>query len=298
MNYIGVDIGGTKIYAVRYRVAKNGRMVQDESQKKPTDFYTFTQADKGKDTVYENIKTAIEAVQTKNTKAIGVSWAGFINSRRGLVRYAPNIGGFENFPLTKRLQADCKIPVFLENDARIFAYAEAHQPNKRVPSVLLGIVIGTGVGSGLILKGNVFHGSDDFAGEVGHMIVKNQEIESQISGPAVMSLWKEQVDKNSDLDFIAKKISEKKADIFPIFADKINSLGLWLSNLVLAYDPAEIVFGGTIGRKFWSYWEQEIIDTIYRSLAKYPSRFSLRFSEYENIAPLGAALLAKDKLRR
>ena len=126
------------------------------------------------------------------------------------------------------------------------------------------------------------------------MMTGESEIEAQIAGPGLNKLWDQHQSKRLVLaDFMAN-VETEKPRILPFLEPQINVFAQWLSGLVLAYDPAEIVIGGTIGAKFWRYWEPEILAKTDFFLKKYPVRFSLRFSDHPNIAPLGAALLAKN----
>lgn len=283
--YIGVDIGGTKIYAVEYDA--KFRIINDT--KIPTE------SDAGAEKVYQNIFTAIDSVRSNETKAVGISWAGFVDSHNGVVRHAPNIKGFKDFPLTKKLSKDLNIPVWLENDARLFALAEnlAEKPH---PEVFLGIIIGTGVGAGLIVDGEIFQGSQGMAAEIGHMVVHDKEIESVIGGPAVMAHWQKEIGDHSFAE--RNEISESnKKSVQKYWQDQIDVFACWLSSLVLAYNPEEIVFGGSTALKFWSYFIDDVEVLMWNKyLKKYPVNFSIRFSELDNAGALGAGILAKNKL--
>lgn len=287
-SYIGIDIGGTKIYGVSY----------DDELKKSADFLIPTGSENGQEFVYKNIVHCIEKLKTENTKAIGISWAGFVDAENGIVKHSPNITGFENFPLQAKLEAECGIPVCIENDAHIFAYAEAHSMESS-PKTLLGITIGTGIGGGVIQDGVLFRGAHNFSAEIGHIVHGDQEIEQILSGTALQKFWKNTLDEDFDLEKAIEAVSGKKsADFLSHFEYHIDQWGQWLAGLVLAYDPSDIVIGGTIGRKFWSCWETQILIATKKYLSHSPAEFELRFSEFENSAPLGAALYARENIYR
>ncbi|HEY5714698.1 MAG TPA: ROK family protein, partial [Candidatus Gracilibacteria bacterium] len=176
MNHIiGLDIGGTKIYVANY----------DTELSLISDHQTPTESHKGAERIYQNILAAIKQVQTPEAKAVGIAWAGFVDKDGQTIRKGPNISGFEDFPLGQRLQKELGLPVVIGNDARLFALAECHTRTP-ISECLLGIILGTGVGSGLIIKGEIFKGAHNFAGEIGHIKPGTpQEIEDFIAGPGM-----------------------------------------------------------------------------------------------------------------
>ena len=101
---------------------------------------------------------------------IGVGAPGFVNERTGKVYEAVNIG-WKNLPLAKTLQEKAGIPVFVENDANIAALGEYWEGHGNQVENLIIITLGTGVGGGIISDGEILHGENGTAGEIGHIIV-------------------------------------------------------------------------------------------------------------------------------
>lgn len=285
-NIVALDIGGTKIYAVRF----------SDSLQVEHAVTVLTQADKGKNYVLANITYAIEQVKNDQTRSIGIAWAGFVDATQGIIKKAPNIEGFESFPLASFLQSQFQIPVRIDNDARLFAFAEQHIHAKR-ESCLLGIIIGTGVGSGLIIDGQIVHGASYFAGEIGHMILDEGDTEAEdlFAGPALVRLFSHtfEIQKLQDLDGLWETHEKEIEELFDPVLDR---MALWLYNLCLCFNPGRIVFGGGVGQYFLPRFEAQIqkkLQTVIETHG-YPVSVKIRFSQLSNAGVLGAALLGKD----
>ena len=274
-NVIGLDIGGTKIFAGRYN---NLSHLEVEAQEP-------TLADQPQQATLENILQTIEAVRNENTKAIGISWAGFVDSSTGTILKAPNIPSLDGFYLTQYITQHTGLPAYLENDARLFAYAESHKHHH--PPVFLGIIIGTGVGSGIILNGEILHGFNNAAGEIGHTLLHGQTIESIIAGPSLEAkLDVEQLSK-ADIKTHAPLIKMAQKDLCD-----------WLANLVLTFDPSHIVIGGGAGIHFWSQFKDEISQQTNERLKDFPVSLNLSFSKLKNAGAQGAATLAWNSIQQ
>ena len=103
--------------------------------------------------------------------AIGVGAPGPLSRAAGLIYNAPNLPGWVNVPLRQRLSDATGLPVVLENDANAAAFAELIAGAGRGAHSLVLLTLGTGVGGGIVLDGQVWHGADDSAGEMGHTML-------------------------------------------------------------------------------------------------------------------------------
>jgi glucokinase len=126
---LGIDVGGTKIYAARY----------DGDSSVLHETTCRTQAKKGKDVVLDSLQKAIAEVFDPSVSAIGVSWAGLVDSQNGIICNSPNIIGFEDHSIKNTIEQWFGVPVFVENDARLFVFAEQRIGSARgAENVLLG----------------------------------------------------------------------------------------------------------------------------------------------------------------
>lgn len=166
--WVGVDLGGTKILTG----------VFDEQLRLLGTAKLSTRAERGVEGVVERIvrcvREALEAAgkSAGDVAAIGVGAPGAVDARRGTVRFAPNLPGWRNIPLGRRLSRALQRPVVIGNDANVCALGVYEVELRARPQHVVGVFVGTGIGGGLILQGQLYEGSSHTAGEIGHMIVE------------------------------------------------------------------------------------------------------------------------------
>jgi predicted NBD/HSP70 family sugar kinase len=162
----------------------------------------------------------------------------------------PNIPGAENIPLQRELHARIKLPVIVENDANCFALAESLHGAGKGKDVVLGITMGTGVGGGIVIGGKLYRGSNGFAGEIGHMLLKPGEppfatsdkrgdVEQFLSGTALGKRCREAKSPEEYLE------GEVCGFLQPMIFREIAWMCVTVIHLL---DPSVIVFGGSAGR--------------------------------------------------
>ena len=108
-------------------------------------------------------------VSHEKLKGAGVGAPGPIDTEKGLLFEAVNLGWKDNFPLRDLMQAAIGVPVAIENDANVAALGEMWKGAGKGSKDLIAITLGTGVGGGVIVNGDIVHGSKGAAGEVGHI---------------------------------------------------------------------------------------------------------------------------------
>lgn len=256
---IALDIGGTKIYAARYDCETLGL---------ESEFKCDTEALEGEDHVLGNIFKAFEAVNDDSAKLIGVAWPGPVDLKREVVIRAPNIEGFNDFPLAKELSQRFSLPCFIENDAKLFAFGEQRRGAAKGSNNVLGVIVGTGVGAGLVIDGEIYRGHDGFAGELGH-------------------------------SYFSPKNSEKLENYFAVQDVPLKDFAKFIFNCLLFYNPELVVIGGGLGltvvQDNAELLKQEISSHLER--IDFPLVFDLKFSELKNSGALGAAIYALGRLK-
>ncbi len=169
---VGVDLGGTKILAG----------VFDHSMECVGTAKLSTKSQRGVDRVVERIaRSAQDAIDEadltlKQIAGVGIGAPGAVDFESGTVIFAPNLEGWKDIPLKKGLEKILGVPVFVENDCNISALGVYVAELKSKPRTMVGIFVGTGIGGGLILDGELYSGFGHTAGEIGHMVL-------EISGP-------------------------------------------------------------------------------------------------------------------
>jgi len=168
--YIGLDLGGTNVKAGA--VDGDGKLIHKVSMP--------TARGHGPDAVTADMAKAARQVakaagwSMDDVSAIGIGAPGPIDFDRGVIIAMPNLDGFDHYPLRDKLARALGRPCELENDANAAAYAEFWVGAARDPNVrhVVMLTLGTGVGTGIIMDGRIFHGAFNNGAEGGHMIVQ------------------------------------------------------------------------------------------------------------------------------
>lgn len=162
-----VDLGGTSLRAAV--VNADGRL---------SGFVAYaTEAARGPDAVIDRIVAALHDSLTRASTdlselaAVGIGAPGPLDWATGVIHEAPNLPGWHEVPLADRVAQAVGLPTFLENDANAAALAESQYGVAQGAQNMLYITVSTGVGGGLILNGELWHGAYGSAGEFGHMTV-------------------------------------------------------------------------------------------------------------------------------
>lgn len=160
---IGIDIGGTKCAVVL------GNTVPEILDR--VEFPTNSEA--GPEQTIKRIETAIQYMldnsDGKRVSSIGISCGGPLDSHRGVILSPPNLPGWDNIPIVSMLESKFVIPVAIQNDANACALAEWKWGAGKGYRNMIFLTFGTGLGAGLILDGRLYSGTNDMAGEVGHI---------------------------------------------------------------------------------------------------------------------------------
>jgi len=168
MDYaIASDIGGTNLRVGLVR--EDGALEQKQEYKTPQN---------NPDEVVALLLNAIGKLQTKGkaVAGIGAGVGGFVDFEQGQVVYTPNFS-FSNIHLKDILAKRFKLPAFVDNDANLAALGEkTYGAGKNIDN-LVGLTLGTGIGGGIIINGQLYRGNRSAAAEIGHMTI-------QMGGPS------------------------------------------------------------------------------------------------------------------
>jgi glucokinase len=164
-NLIGIDVGGTKC-AVTYGINDvDGIEIVDKLKFDTTSV---------NDTLANLLETTSVIMQkygldSGNTPAIGVSCGGPLDSKKGVIMSPPNLPGWDNIPIVELFEKRFGVKTAVQNDANACALAEWKFGAARGYNNVIFLTFGTGMGAGLILDGKLYAGTNDNAGEVGHI---------------------------------------------------------------------------------------------------------------------------------
>ncbi|WP_114748517.1 ROK family protein [Pleomorphovibrio marinus] len=271
---IGIDLGGTKI---QVGIEKDGEIIhQTKALLKDKDSLSST---------LDQVMQFIHPLTKHKVQGIGIGVPSVVDVEKGIVYNVTNIPSWERVPLKDILQKEFNLPVFVNNDVNCFALGE-HKFGEGMPfSCLVGMSIGTGLGSGVIIANKLFAGVNCGAGEIGLLPYKDQNIEYYASGNFFSSFH-----GTTALDaYKAAKAGDPKA------LSHWNEFGVHFGAAVQAvlytYDPQAIIIGGSLAKAFEFFkesMEQTFTNFIYPESIK---KLKILVSKNENIALLGAAAL-------
>jgi len=260
--FVGVDIGGTKVAVglvnakgeilsqVRIPMVANGSSVD------------------GLNTILSAISKTLPT-DSRSLQGIGICAPGPLDPRTGVILNPPNLPCWRDFPLAAEVQKAYSVPVEVDNDANAAALAEARWGAARGYNNVFYATLGTGIGTGIVFDGEIYHGRTGAAGEGGHVSIDRNGplcgcgkpgcIEVLASGTAIVKRVRARMSKgNKSLineltkgdpesitgQTVAQSLAANDVLTHEILTDCTEMLALWLSNMVDILDPEIIVIGG------------------------------------------------------
>jgi glucokinase len=262
---VGVDLGGTKILSAVF----DERMRILAREKKST------RAEVGPDGVVGRIAECVKeslaaaAVPHSAVKAVGVGVPGLVNADEGMVQIAPNLH-WHKFPLAKKLKQKLGIPVTLVNDVQAGTMAVQQAGAGKKLNNFVCMFIGTGIGGGLVINGQLYRGAGGMAGEIGHMVVVAEGgpkcgcgnrgcLEAVASRTAVVRRVVAEIEdgrKSVALDLcdgdtkrirsriLAEAYREGDDLVREVVNDACHYIGIGAANLINVLNPQAVILGG------------------------------------------------------
>jgi glucokinase len=262
---VGVDFGGTKVLAGVFTSS-----LELEGTAKSS-----TKAERGPDAVIERIAQCVrDAVDEadlslKDVRGVGIGAPGAVDGEAGNIIFAPNLD-WHDVALKKQLEKLLGLPVFVENDCNIAALGVYVAELKARPRHMLGIFVGTGIGGGLIINGELFSGFGHTAGEIGHMVLEIdgpkcgcgnkgclealasrtamfQRIKAAIKDgqKTILTEMLEDMDKMRSGD-LRKAIRRGDKMVERVVEDAAQYIGVAVANLANILNPHVVVLGGGV----------------------------------------------------
>ena len=250
MAVIGIDLGGTKVAAAIF--SSDGEMIAKE--------YRLLEGAQGEAValkVAETVNALMESNPGTCIESVGICIPGIVYSKKGTV-WAPNIPGWDDFPLKSRLAAalhrdDLKISI--ESDRTCYILGEAWKGAANGCTDAIYLAVGTGIGAGILLDGRIIHGANDIVGATGWMALEPPYKEEFIpvgcfeyyaSGNGIGNQAKLLYNDSgkSSYDVFAGYGSDPVATA--ILDKAIMMWGMGAANLVSLFNPQKVIFGGGI----------------------------------------------------
>ncbi len=272
MNKIGIDLGGTKIEGILL----DDKLNVIERTRIPT------QQEKGYKSIIDSIVSLIDELKTKSnyTVTIGISAPGAISKKTGLIKNS-NTKCLIGMPLKEDLQHALNQKIVMDNDANCFTIAEATLGAAKEHNVVFGVIMGTGVGGGIVINGNIHKGRTNIAGEWGHHTLRIDGnkcycgkfgcVETYISGPALEKRWNKLTGKTESLSTIIQNIDDTTIGL-QWKKEFLENFAIGLANVIDILDPDVIVLGGGISNIPFLYDEGRdyVYDKVFSDLVETP----------------------------
>jgi glucokinase len=315
--FIGIDLGGTTIKGAI--VSSTGEILHETK--------TETEQQSGERLFTQVVETISslrgEARSGSRAAGVGIGIPGLVNRKTNRIEIMPNLPEIADLDITDELTRASGLPVILDNDANAAAYAELQVGAARGRREVFFVTLGTGIGAGLIINGQIYRGAAGFAGEFGHMTIDPEGIECACgnigcletiaSGPNIVRRTRERLyrDRTSSLsrlaiprdrEFTAEDIARAAREgdeMAQVMMERTGMfLGIAIAAVINLLNVEMVVMGGGV---------MEAGDLILKPTTKETRRraFPPSFNSCEiviaRLGPsagmIGAALLARDQAR-
>ena len=274
---LGIDLGGTNIRAglvaetnlssiLSQRITSNGSVEQVLNE-----FFTLT-----------------DQLATNSLKAIGIGVPGLVDTENGIVYDVVNIPSWKQVPLREVMQERYGVPVFINNDANCFALGEFYFGKGKGSDSMVGLTIGTGLGSGVIINRKLYEGKHGGAGEFGMIDYRDKYVEYYASGQFFQNVYQ------TDGEIVFARAEKADEEAIRMYAEMGTHLGSAIKTILYALDVDLIVLGGSV-RKAWAHFNKSMWQEIGKfAFQKAKENLRIEVSELQNSGILGAAALYYD----
>jgi glucokinase len=317
---VGVDLGGTSMRALvvdsSYQILgedKRRTKIQDKPRK-----------------LIEEIADLVEEAMDKadvkwsSIRAISIGAPGAVDPARGIVREAPNLG-WKDVRLGAKLKSLVGVPVLVENDVNVGAVGEHALGAAQGSREVVGIFVGTGIGGGIILRGELYDGSRGAAGELGHMVLQvdgprcgcgkrgcaealasrtamERDVRAAVKAghkSAVLEIMKERAHTRMTSRIIQLALRRRDPVMRQVMGNAQYYLGLLVANVVNLLDPECVVIGGGLADRLHEDFVRPIRETAYEYFLQQRDAHRIRILSGllgDNAGALGAVVLARQRL--
>ena len=254
MNYIGVDIGGTTVKIALLNI--EGEILVSDKYSVNFDNYETPILS----TVLKSIDTFIDKYNIKSFEGIGVSATGQVDVNTGtVVGTGGNIKNYEGAQIKKEIEAKYNVKTTVINDANAAVLGELFLGKGRGYKNIVMITVGTGIGGGIVVNGEILNGYLGIGGELGHFSINNKGIKCSCGNngcyeryASMTALIKRVEDELSIKGINGKGIFDKvhyDKDLRDIVDSWINDISDGLVSLVHIFNPQIILIGGAVSEQ-------------------------------------------------
>lgn len=274
---LGIDLGGTH---VRAGLVQGDRLSSIASQR--------IQSQDTAEAIAQQLFTFIDPFITPSVSAIGIGVPGLVDPVSGIVFDVVNIPAWREVPLQQWMQDRYHLPVALNNDANCFALGEFYFGKGRGHDSMIGLTIGTGLGSGIILDKKLYAGKHGGAGEFGMIPYLDHCYEYYASGQFFQNVY------GLNGETVFSNANQGDAAALKMYVEMGMHLGKAIQTILYTLDIDLVILGGSVRHAFRhfspSLWH-EVRGLAYKRAVE---ELRIEVSELENSGILGAAALVYD----
>ena len=274
MKVLGVDIGGTNL---RAGLVEDNVVVRIESLK--------IKKAGSESEIMNDLNSLIGKFLNDKIAGIGIGVPSLVDPEKGIVYDATNIPAWKEVHLKEQIETKHNIPVYVNNDANCFVMGEKYFGKGKEYKNIVGLIIGTGLGSGLVFNNNLYAGENCGAGEFGMIPFREHDFEYYCSGQFFENVY------GTSGEEIKQRAEYGDAEALRIFAQFGSNLGEAIKVIMLAVDPEILILGGSVSKSY-EFFKDSMWESIRKFVFVHSSdRIKVEISETNNIAILGAAAL-------
>lgn len=288
---IGIDIGVNYILGVLTDLS--GSIIKEFKQPAMNPNY-----DEAVQIITDLIRSLLSSApeSTYGVVGIGLAVPGTVN-KEGELLLAPNLN-WEHKKLKEQIQDEFNLPVLIENEANAGAFAERKMRSSHSSDHMVYISAGIGIGVGMILNGELYRGSNGFAGEMGHMIIQYDGLPCSCGSKGCWELYaseKALIKKATSIlatneEWTLEKLIEQAANdkqVQAIFAETAKFLGIGIANIVNTLNPEQIIIGNRLAMA--KEWIKDQVEEVVKECALDVSKSHLQI-QFSNLSIYSAAL--------
>ncbi|MBI5136660.1 MAG: ROK family protein [Nitrospirae bacterium] len=251
---IGVDVGGSGVRAAR--VGADGAVIGPVVR--------VGLGDRSRNGVLGHVVELVTALTRHHpARAVGVGLPAFLRQPDGTVTLAPNLPDLNGWPAAAALRAAIDLPCVVENDADAAAFGE-YWAGREKPDPFIYLGLGTGLGGGVVLGGQVLHGARGMAAELGHLTVWPEGarcgcgargcVEAYASAVGIARAYHEATGESQTAEEIARRAHGGDPHARVAYTVAGRALGIAVAQLVHVFNPALVAIGGGIAQA-WELFE-------------------------------------------
>lgn len=302
---IAIDLGGTNL---KCALLDNSLKIKARSS-----FSTksFDNQDKLILGIIDSIDSFVLSQKLKRSAILGVGIGvpGPVDAAKGLVHFLPNIPGWKEVWLKKILEAKTKLPVFIDNDAKLMTLAEHEAGAARKYKNVLCLTLGTGVGGGLIINDLLYRGPDNVAGEAGHIQLNEKGprcgcgsrgcLETYVGSNRILQDARKLFGRQITLEKVSALARQNNLKAVKFWSRVGKKLGLVLSGIVNLLNLEAIVIGGGVSSAGGVLFESIRQTILSRAMCQQAKRVRIAKAELGvDAGIIGAGYLVRERLAR